>query len=115
MKTATIKATIKKTKVSKTSLLLTVDDVRQIEKLAKLKLQVKAIKAELDPKIKHAVEKYGTGLLDIDDRQVQLKSQDRVTVSWASLATALLDEAIITQRKPDFSNTSTSYSAVVVD
>lgn len=94
--------------------LLTADDLKLWQRREKIKAELAKIEKQVKPRIKATIDAMGEGAFDIDGHRVELKRGHRDAVSWQSLATALLDQAIIDEQKPSFTVTHDIDSIKVV-
>jgi hypothetical protein len=90
-------------------------DLFLLERREKLKAELRTLDKALEPKIEATVKARGDGVYMIGNRQMELKSQTRQTVSWKSLAASLIPEDVIEKARPGFIDESTSYSAKLVE
>lgn len=93
---------------------LTAEDIKLLQRREKIEAELKKLDADLKPRIKATIDEYGEGLVELDGHTLELKRSKRSSCSWQSLATALLDEAVIDEQKPAFTVTHDIDSCKVV-
>lgn len=95
--------------------MLTEDDVKKLDRQARLKAELKKLTDHLKPRIAATIEVHGTGRLLVGNRQVELKETERATVSWKSISYAIAEEEAIEAVREVYTVTSTTRTAKVVN
>jgi hypothetical protein len=109
-----MKATKKAKLQAQADALLTQEDLIKLDRVERIKAELKKLSESLKPKIEATVRHFGAGTVLIADRRVKLSESIRNSVSWKSVAYAVAAEDAIDAVKDECTVDYQIFSAVVL-